>query len=67
MAGCSGKKNGASCDKPVLKCSKCATVGCANKGCSNCNFPAGKCETCGTAIPFSFFSGLSALFGGRAK
>ena len=67
MAACNGKKNGGACRRPVLTCAKCGADGCANKGCSKCNFPGGKCEKCGKAIPFTFFSRISALFGRRAE
>jgi hypothetical protein len=65
MTTCKGTKGGAACRKPVLTCGRCASSGCANKGCSNCNFPGGKCENCGRAIPFSFFSSVGALFSRR--
>lgn len=65
MAACQGKKGGATCGRPVMKCSKCAAKGCSNQGCDNCNFPGGKCAVCGNMIPVSFFSRMSARFGRR--
>ncbi|MFZ5617240.1 MAG: hypothetical protein ACOZAA_07970 [Pseudomonadota bacterium] len=65
MATCHGKKGGATCGRPVLKCGKCSAQGCSNKGCDNCKFPGGKCAVCGTSLPMSFFSRMSAMFGRR--
>lgn len=65
MASCQGTKSGGKCGRLVLKCGKCSTVGCGNKGCSNAKLAGGKCSVCGNIVPISFFARFASLFSKR--